>query len=220
MKGTKHDKDFPREGSESPLTQAVAKIVSQEIKRAQGNPVEYVLFNGTEADVPVFSELRTAKSALGGLYTATAPGQVVSGFNTLWIDELRYQFTQMLPQRDLIEKWNKKQNEKARDVLAGLLKQYIVTLVYGQEFAPRQHPDYHTPALEGSEPTKDIALERGSDQVTKALERRIKGGKDNEELLQDWLEWYIKQGGTKHHLHVLTDFPAKAWWMKEKLDKL
>ncbi|WP_028064927.1 glycerophosphodiester phosphodiesterase family protein [Solirubrobacter soli] len=223
MKGTKHDNDFAHAEGESPLTKAVAKIVSQEIKSAQGNPVEYILFNGTPADIPVFSAVRTEKSALGGLYTGTAPASTTlpETFNKLWVDELRYQFTTAIPPRDQIEKFHAKTNPKAAEVLGNLLKGYIVTLVYGQEFAPRDHPAYNSPELQGSEPTHDIALTgRTSDQVTKALERRIAHGTDTEELIQLWLEWYVKGGGQVSHLHVLTDFPAKAWWMKDKLSKV
>ena len=56
MKGTKADTHFDSSGKTSPLTIAVAKILSRSMKANPGLPVNYVLFNGTKGDVVKFSE--------------------------------------------------------------------------------------------------------------------------------------------------------------------
>jgi len=228
MKGTKEDENFPRKGTQSPLSKAVAKVVSQEIKQADGRAVEYILFNGTPEDRPIFSGLRTTKTALGGLYTGTAPKEEIPKENVreleelkLLADELRYQFTAVLPQRDQLGK--PKPDKEARDKLKGLLKEFIVTLVYGQEFAPRVR-EHDSPELkqlkarlQESEPSSEIVLGRADNTVKKALARRREGGQDTEELIETWLKEFGKGGGTMDRLHILTDFPAKASLLKEAL---
>ena len=64
---------------------------------------------------------------------------------------------------------NKEPDEEKAETLRKLLDAFIVTLVYGQEFAPLNHPDYLR--LNDLEPIRELE-KLTSDAVAKALARR------------------------------------------------
>ena len=162
MKGTKADTHFDSSGKTSPLTIAVAKILSRSMKANPGLPVNYVLFNGTKGDVVKFSEIRQTKTALGGLYTGEggAPPQ-----------KWRREASSGLPTRSISMNYgtslpSEVSKDKIDTILASdpatllpnatkWLGDYIVTLVYGQEFAPKAHPQYGS-SLKAMEPSVNI----------------------------------------------------------------
>lgn len=217
MKGTKEDKSFAaRTDGRSPLTGAVAKVVSQSIKRSGGAAIEYILFNNNAGEVEAFDKLRTTKSALGGLYTGLGAGDSTA-FDKKWLDELRYQFTAVGAAKHNLTQHGVG-DERGKTVLADLLKDYLVTLVYGQEFAPQDHPDYAS-KLAAQEPSHEVSYgDRGSSgHVRFAKGKRAAGESGPEEVIEDFLVWYKQSGGSIQNLHILTDFPAKASWLKGKL---
>ncbi len=220
MKGTKADSHFDPSGKTSPLTIAVAKILSRAIKANPGLPVNYVLFNGTKGDVVKFSEIRQTKTALGGLYTGEGGAPQKWGErgelgppDPKHIDELRYQFTAEAS-KDKIDAILASDPATLLPNATKWLGDYIVTLVYGQEFAPKAHPQYGS-SLKAMEPSVNIegGVDRNTD-VTKPTAR------DYDDKLQRLLEIYVAAGGQTDRLHVLTDYPKKAAYLKEALAKV
>jgi glycerophosphoryl diester phosphodiesterase len=221
MKGSKEDKHFRREeGGRPPLLAAVSKVLSRALKADPGLPVEFVLFNGTRSDVVTFSHIRQTKTALGGMYTAEG------GKRGVWqkeglpspehVDELRYQFTDEVGTGDLDDVL--RAVESGSPELPGataLLERYIVTLVYGQEFAPTGHPEYAT-ALRDVEPSEEVLF--GEGRTSKVM--KANSGRAYDDKIERLLVAYVKAGGRTDKLHILTDYPKKAAYLKALMAKV
>ncbi len=169
------------------MRRAVAKVVSQFHKRFPALPVEIILFNGDAEQVKSYAGLRNQKTALGGIYT---------GFNFKGEDV------------------DPRHVDELRAMIAGvakvpeLLKHFIVTLVFGQELVP----EVLKGALGSVEPSMPLLYDRrpkkhplGQKEMLselKSLEAlyALIQPAENEELIQK--------------LHLLTDYPAKAAWLK------
>ena len=217
MKGTKHDKDFTT-GSDSPLTAAVAKVVSKAIKANREVPVEYIMFNGTPAEIPVFAALRQSKTALGGLYTGLGPPKDQKEFDLAHIDELRYQFTALLPPPEELRAQLRGQKVSLANIVDPYMDKFILTLVYGEEMAPTGHPEYNELALSGpSHRLVPNPSRRAPNPDPTARKIRAEDRSGIEDLIQQLLKEYIAGGGKAEWLHILTDYPKKAEFMKKRL---
>ncbi|MFS0518756.1 glycerophosphodiester phosphodiesterase family protein [Nostoc sp. UIC 10607] len=212
MKGAKVSDSHQALDGLRPLQNAVAKIISQFHKKNPETPVEIVLFNGTPLDVEGYAGLRSKKTALGGLYTGLGVKKAdleTGGFQEKFIDELRYQFT---------VEFNRNNVDKSDLFFANkYLDNFINTLVFGQEFAPTEMK------LEKFEPSEDIKAYFGETKDVKStLEDRKKGNQDFDLKIQNALERYAENPDNLakvKKIHILTDYPKKAQWIKQGLQK-
>jgi glycerophosphoryl diester phosphodiesterase len=204
MKGSKEEK-AGGEGALRPgaLRDATAKVVSKAVKSNYGMPVEYVLFNGTPADIPGFANLRRTKTALGGLFTGFGgENRLPAKLNRDDVDELRYGF-------------NEDRNREGADALPQTeinLHDYIVTLVFAQEFAPRELADKVV------EPSHDIKKNGGTNNaVSKDLAKRKKNAETSSDQNRETLFAFLSRIPPDMRLHLLTDYPELAPWIKGQL---
>lgn len=190
MKGSKHSPE---------LGDIVAKTISQFEKKVAGLPIEIVLFNGNADEVKGFANKRNTKTALGAMYTGLGvkTEDLRAGkFEKEYIDELRYQFTSEFSAHDV---------DKSDLAFANrYLDDFITTLVFGQEFAPKDvvAEEYQPsqPLMYGSKADKR-PLDPGFDMaIQAALERYASDPKNLEKIKK---------------LHILTDYPMKARWIKD-----
>jgi glycerophosphoryl diester phosphodiesterase len=205
------------------LTQATAKVISRMVKSHQGLPVEYVLFNGTATDIPKFAALRQTKTALGGLYTGLGFSSVANKFRSgpkkgkmgiipmTHLDEVRYGFNidqQISGQAPLqFSLWN--------------AQNYIVTLVFAQEFAPLELVELEVQMDLGhrriTEPSHDIDMQ-GNTDVSSDRQKREAKDKTSSDEYRDSLIDALREGQPAALLHILTDYPDVAEWIKKKID--
>ena len=188
-----------------PLQDAVAKVVSQFHKKQPHIPVEIVLFNGTPLDVEGYAGLRSKKTALGGLYTGLGVNKenlTKGNFDQKFIDELRYQFSVEFSSNNV---------ETSELTFANTyLNNFITTLVFGQEFAPAGLN------LTGVEPSHKIG------NNVELNELHIQQQREFHVNIQKALERYAENPQNRDKvkkLHILTDYPKKAEWIKQGLQK-
>lgn len=195
MKGAKHNPAL--------VEKVVAKTVSKFHKTYTGLPIEIILFNGDADQVEGYAKKRNTKTALGALYTGLGVKTEqlnAGGFDKRYIDELRYQFT---------SEFSAKTVDKSDLKFASrYLDEFIATLVFGQELAehdvvpPDQQPS--KPLMYGRD-EDDRPLDRTFDKKIQAALERFASNPNNLQKIKK--------------LHVLTDYPRKAKWMKEGLAK-
>ena len=125
------------------------------------------MFNGTPVDIPVFAALRQSKTALGGLYTGLGPKEKDPAkfeSDMPHIDELRYQFSALLPPPDELEQKLESGTADLAEIVDPYMDKFILTLVYGQEMAPTGHPEYSE--LARSEPSHRLVRNPSRDSRT------------------------------------------------------
>ena len=202
MKGTK---DNPS------LVQAVSRSLSRFAKGRPDVPIEVILFNNNVKEVVQFSQLRQQKTALGALYTGVGalPGESAVEQQQLHVDEIRYMLNKVLSPE------GKNLKEPAKLPLAethAALESFIVTLVHGQEFAPTGHPQYAT-ALQSQEPSEEVMMHQGLSRhgVETGKARRF------DDMVVAVLKGYVEKKGRADKLHILTDYPKKASFLKQEM---
>lgn len=195
-----------------PLETVVAKSLSKYRKRSLA-PVEFIMFHGADAQVGRFSDLRSRKSSLGMMYTGVNYGGGKA--DPVTVDELRYMFTKHLPVKGI---------ETNLGGLKGVdehLEHFIVTLVHGQEFLPSDLVK-KSKELVSIEPSEDVYKRYGhKTEVKDALEARERGAPTYDDyVIEAVKQWYAGLKNKQTKLHILTDYPSKAAYIKEQLASL
>ena len=178
------------------LTTAVTKALSRCRKSLPGIPIDFVLFNGNEDDIADFDAARTRRTAISDI---TVGMNYKAGKPPRGVDELRYMVRDMLA------------NPVA---LAAQLEHYIVTGVFGQEFAPAGL------GLDAVQPSKDLeGREKGGrGEIATALTDRAAGKKVLDEVQLGELERLVATGKLDlTRFRLLTDYPKKAAYLKAVL---
>ncbi|HEU0083034.1 MAG TPA: glycerophosphodiester phosphodiesterase family protein, partial [Bradyrhizobium sp.] len=195
MKGTDLKKKKPNPAARmkvaKALTDATAKVISKMVKRYPDVPVEYVLFNSTEGDVRQFAELRQTKTALGGIYA----GLGIPPFDEKAADWLQKRAILMggglKPDKHLDEVLDELRygfnvdsqisNSPLQFTLQNL-KNYIVTLVFGQEFPPIELVNQmNLKETRITQPSRDLEGTKGTGIVELDKQKRMR----NEETSAD-----------------------------------
>ncbi|MFT6871360.1 MAG: glycerophosphoryl diester phosphodiesterase [Roseivirga sp.] len=186
-------KGIKAHGKVDAMRTTVAKVISQFRKSVPSLPVEIILFNGDVDQVQTYSDLRHRKTALGSMYTGLNFNPKKDQLpHPRHVDELRSMLTSV------------------GDVdVTSLLGHFVVTLVFGQELVPHAL----LPIIGQFSPSRPI------DYSGKQGPRDPYSDREMGAELEALKKWHALIAPSKNaaiikKLHVLTDYPVKAHWLK------
>jgi glycerophosphoryl diester phosphodiesterase len=185
------------------LRTAVTKEISRAKKQTPGLPIDFVLFNGNVDDVTGYAKARQQKSAISDITVGMnlKLNNKPSNLSSLDVEEVRLMLYSLVEEQE---------------EFVALLERFIVTGVFGQEFAP---PEL---GLQRLEPSKELRGRQfgNPNEVRDERQERQSGGKVLDERQLEALTDLVRDGTLDlTHFRLLTDYPKKAAYLKATLQE-